>query len=214
MKWSRLFLLLGLFVWGETWASDQSKASSWLGFMSKKSLEEKSSFWTEFQLRYDNNETTMFQTLFRFGYLYSLTPKHEAGLILGYIQTGLQKEYRPTLQHVYTFTQSPESLLNLRSRLEARQIEDNPDFSLRYRANLRWQKSVGGGYSAVMWEEPFVNLTDDDWTGNRFFERNRAFIGARKKLTGFDVEFGYLNQYIPRSSGNTTEHIAVAYLSY
>lgn len=195
-------------------ADECSKASTWLGFMSKKSLKESSSLWTEVQLRYDNNQTTMQQTLFRFGYLYSLDSKHEAGLILGYIQTGLQKEYRPTLQHIYAISQSNETALNVRSRLEARQVEDNPDFSMRYRANFRWQQTLSEKYSFVFWEEPFINLTDDDWTGNRTFERNRAFIGTRIHLTGTNLELGYMNQYIPRSNQSITEHILTAYLFY
>ena len=60
----------------------------------------------------------------------------------------------------------------------------------------------------------FLNITNESWTGNRTFERNRAFIGTRSKLNELSYEIGYMNQYVPRKELSTMEHILTLYLFF
>lgn len=75
------------------------------------------------------------------------------------------------------------------------------------------KRSLGANFNFLVWDEIFLNLTDDEWTGERFDERNRFFIGLKKPNQAHSVEFGYLNQFVPRSE-DIVEHIAVLYLFF
>ena len=131
---------------------------------------------------------------------------------MGYIETGDLIEYRPTLQH-FIKTQTSTQTWSLRSRLEWRDWQDRNTNSLRTRFQLSYLQKLSASYSLLIWDEPFLNLTHDSMSGERFFERNRAFIGLRLPLMGHLIEIGYLNQYIPRLT-DLTEHIAIAYLYF
>ena len=69
-------------------------------------------------------------------------------------------------------------------------------------------------YKPVSWNEVFLNLSDDGFSGNRFFDRNRFFLGLRKDFYDSFIEFGYLNQYATRSSGDLMEHLGVLYVFF
>lgn len=193
--------------------SVENNTGMWLGTFGKKSLTESSSFWSEVQLRYNSDNGTMRQTLFRGGWLQKVSDSHEFGLLFGYIQTGLQKEYRPTLQHIYQSKVFSETNWSLRSRLELRDLENNSETSIRYRLMMRVQRPVSSDWSFVIWDEPFINITEEEWTGSRVFERNRFFVGFRFPYKSLTLETGYLNQYVPRKT-DTSEHLLVVYINY
>jgi hypothetical protein len=193
--------------------STENMAGAWLGTFGKKSLTETSSFWSEVQLRYNADNGTMGQTLFRGGWLEKVSENHEFGLLFGYIQTNLQKEYRPTLQHIYQSKIFSETNLSLRSRLELRDLENNSDTSVRYRLMMRAQSPINSYLSFVLWDEPFINITDENWTGSRVFERNRFFAGFRFPYESLTIETGYLNQFVPREV-EVSEHLFVVYVNY
>lgn len=215
----RIFLLIlkmaPIFIGIESLHSfENNDLRQWLGVFSKKQVKEQHFFWQEFQWRYNADQGRTQQTLFRFGLLKSLSNNHEVGLILGLIDTSSNQEIRPTLQHLYTKSTSEQLNFSLRSRLEYRDLEKNSDQSLRYRLQAGLRYAINSGYSFLLWDEIFLNLTRENWTGDRFTERNRAFIGARIDRDYGRWEMGYLQQYIPRSTQNTTEHIAVVYFYY
>lgn len=188
----------------------EDKPRLWIGLLHKKAVHEGYSLWGETQLRYDLASGGMQQTLFRFGPTKKLNDHHEMALLYGFIQSGNVKEIRPTLQHVQQFFPN----FSARSRLEFRTLEDSDDDSLRFRYMLRIQNKIREGLDAVVWEEPFINLTHDAWTGSRTFERNRFFIGIRVPIFQMNWEFGYMNQYIPRKAQATMDHIATLYIFY
>ena len=97
--------------------------------------------------------------------------------------------------------------LSSRSRLEARFFEDVSEDSSRFRYLLRLDYK-----RYVIWDEVFINLKKDELTGNRVVDRNRFFIGLKSKIFNSKIEYGYLNQYIPRGDVDTIEHLLVAYL--
>jgi hypothetical protein len=196
-----------------TTLADATRDGNWVGLFQKRTLTDESSLWTEVQFRYNLDAGSMGQTLVRFGGLKKLNNHHEVGLLMGYIQTELLKEYRPTLQHGYQFEKIGNLLLSTRTRLELRKLEDNPEESLRLRPMLRGQFPLTEKVAGVVWNELFINLTQKEWTGRRTLERNRAFAGVRVPHQSLNFEVGYLNQFIPRKS-DVTEHILVLYLFY
>ena len=192
---------------------DNTRDGSWFGLFQKRSITPETSLWTEVQLRYNHDTGSMGQTLFRFGGLRKLNGLHEVGLIMGYIQTDLLKEYRPTLQHGYQFNRIGDLALSTRTRLELRKLEDNPEESIRFRPMIRGQYSINETLHLVAWNELFINFTEEQWTGNRTIERNRFFTGLRLPYMDMNFEIGYLNQFIPRQK-DVTEHIFILYFFY
>ena len=204
-----LILLLSVLIVTHSFADTRSYDRTWLGLFNKKKVAEDYSMWAEAQARMDNDEFTGQQILLRTGLLKTLDDKNEAALMYGYIITGDVREHRPTLQYAHTFFKNETSTLSLRNRFEYRKLENNDTVSGRYRAALRYQK---GSY--IIWDEPFLNITHEDWTGNRLVERNRFFVGKSFKFQEMNLEAGYMNQYVPRSSRTTSEHILTLYLFY
>jgi hypothetical protein len=207
MKLISLFLF---FVIQNLSAETFSKKRIWYGMFGKKEIGLSQFLFHEVQLRYDLDTPTMQQTLFRFGLLRKIGDNHEIGLLGGHIQTGNSKEYRPTFQYSYLYN----SLFSLRNRLEARFLEDQSESSLRYRLLFRLQKSLTHSFEFISWNEPFINFTREDWSGKRFFERNRFFLGSKLIFDKMSIESGYLNQYVPRSNQKIMEHSLVIYLFY
>jgi hypothetical protein len=207
-----LILLLSFFQI-TTWAApDESRL--WAGFFIKKNLQPlQTSFWGEVQYRYNFESGGMQQLLTRFGVLKSLAPGHEVGALMGLIQTGIQVEYRPTLQHIYHFDHDQHKFL-FRSRLEWRDLENNPKNSMRYRLMNSYRYQLNPVYSVLLWDEPFINLTREDWSGERTIERNRLFAGIRMDFAEYRLELGYLNQFIPRKNHDTSEHVLVGYIFF
>jgi hypothetical protein len=209
MKYLFLCLLI-LSSTQELFAQAKEENRIWLGLLGRKNINSHLDFWAEAQLRHNENDQTMTQTLNRFGVLKKLNENNEIGFLFAYVQTGTTKEYRPTLQYVFKNIWQTNNI-SIRNRLEGRDIEDNKANSIRFRSQLRWARPINSLYDIVAWDEPFVNLTHERWTGDRFFERNRIFLGTRIKFEQISFEVGYMNQYTPRSTGNTSEHILTLY---
>lgn len=212
----KFILLISLLFTCYASASSQKKeyAKTWIGVFTKKNLDQTYSFWQEAQFRYQFNEGSMQQTLVRFGLLKKMDDHHELGALMAYVQTGLSKEYRPTLHHLYTNQLSSRLTYGVRSRIELRDLEDNDAHSLRYRLMLSARYQLTPTLSPIIFNEPLVNLTRETWTGDRFYERNRFFVGLRIDRATHRWEVGYLNQYIPRSTRDTVEHILMLYLFF
>jgi hypothetical protein len=69
-------------------------------------------------------------------------------------------------------------------------------------------------WDLLIWDEPFLNITQEEWTGKRVFERNRVFLGTVLKWEEIKIEFGYLNQLIPRENKTIQEHSLVGYFFF
>jgi len=194
-------------------ASATEENRGWLGIFSRKESSAHSHFThQELQIRYNFENGSNQQLLARFGLLKPISETQEIGFLMGYIETGDLIEYRPTLQHLIK-SQASSRIWSLRSRLEWREWQDTNTNSLRSRFQISLLQKLNSSYSLLVWDEPFLNLTHDSMSGERFFERNRAFIGVRFPFMGHNVELGYLNQHVPRQT-DLTEHIAVAYLYF
>ena len=199
-------ILICLIISISSFAKERTKNSFWAGVFSKKELTTEYSWWSEAQLRYSFDQGGVGQFLYRTGALYTIDNDHGIGLLYGYITTGEVKEHRWTFQHTQTYSNSESSKLSSRTRLEYRNNENSDDDSWRFRYLFRFDKNEG-----VYWNEVFLNLTDEKNANHQIFERNRLFIGSSAEVFNSKIEYGYLNQYVPRDNSSVIEHIATIY---
>lgn len=191
-------------------AAPVSTEGFWLGLFGKTPVAEDVSIWQEFQLRQNTESGSNAQSLFRAGPLWKLNDKHEIGLLYAFIKTGVLSEQRLTQQYVYKFTPG----LLARLRFEQRYLEKNDGLATRFRWLQRYQHSLKGSWSALVWDEFFVNINKPRWVYDHSFDRNRAFIGFRNQWGTLALEYGYLNQYTNRAGRDLNEHLAVLYFYY
>lgn len=196
--------ILLVFSLTSAFATDH-RPGAWLGTFAQKKLGSYFSLWAETQLRYNLESGKNEQILYRPGILQKLNERHQLGYLFAYIQSDNVKEHRFALQHVQQYGNFLNAKFSSRSRLEARFIEDDSDDAARFRYLLRMDKNT-----FIAWNEVFLNLTNDDWTGNRTFDRNRLFLGFKKEYADWRIEYGYLNQFVPRKK-DVMEHIATVY---
>ncbi len=207
-----LIIFILYFSVGSSFAAEESN-DFWLGTFTKKSITENYSFWTEAQMRFDLDESNMQQTLFRTGILKSISTAQSIGLLYAYIETGDQSEHRLALQHTQKYGAFFNTSASHRIRLEGRRFENVGFGSIRFRYLARLQAQTSRSFKPVLWNEIFLNLKEEERTGSSHIDRNRFFIGFRKKIgETTHIEFGYLNQYVSRPSGDNSEHVIVFYL--
>ena len=195
-----------------TASAGEDATGTWFGTMIKRPLSKKYFLWAETQVRYvfDIGQTS--QLIYRAGLLESLSSEHEIGYLYAHIQGTANVENRLTFQHTQQYGPRNGYHFSGRSRIEARFLENSHDDAARVRYNLRSMSSKNEGYRPVISNEIFINLTRDNWTGDRDIDRNRLFFGLNKKIHDFQIEFGYLNQFVPRKSKDMQDHVAVVNL--
>jgi hypothetical protein len=203
-------LLLSILLITTAYAEDQN--GGWLGTFTKKELTQDYHLWAETQVRYNFELGATGQILYRTGLLQDLDQTHQLGYLYAYIQGGVLKEHRFTFQHGMQYGSRNGFRFSHRARLEARFLEKSDDDAARFRYLLRAQSKISEKYDLVVWDELFVNLSKEEWTGDRDFERNRFFVGVRRKFFNSNMEYGYLNQYIVKDDEDIIQHIAVFYL--
>lgn len=189
--------------------ADKSRTGWWFGGFNKAQLSSSWNGWLETQVRNSLENGRVDQILFRAGGLYTVR-QHELGILGGVIQTGSVLERRYTLQHGISYLQNDSKKLSHRLRLEWRDFADSADDALRFRYLLRYSQALMGR-EAIIWNELFINFSDESKNDQGSIERNRLFIGSQVKLGESKFEVGYLNQAIFRGKENTIEHMAVAY---
>ncbi len=211
---NKLLLFFSLIIiHSPCFADMRNEQRTWLGLFAQKKINSNLNLWAETQLRHDETHQTMNQVLNRFGLIKPISDRHEVGFLFAYVQSDTAKEYRPTFQYSYKI-QDQSNFFTLRNRLELRDVEQQEAKSVRWRSLLRWSHALNESYDFLIWDEPFLNLTHEQWTGERLFERNRLFIGTKIKWSELALELGYLNQYIPRDTKSIQEHALVTYLFF
>ncbi|NQZ02944.1 MAG: DUF2490 domain-containing protein [Bdellovibrionales bacterium] len=202
-------LVFSVKAFADKGATDE-RTGAWLGTFTNKKLNENYSFWAETQLRYGLDIGRTRQILYRTGILQKISEKHQFGYLYAYIQSATLNEHRFAFQHVQKYGEVSDYSLSHRVRFEARFLEDNDDDAGRFRYLFRANQSDKTN-NVVFWNEVFINLTTDSWNGEQAFDRNRLFLGLRRKFFDSNIEFGYLNQYIPRYNRDISEHLFVIY---
>lgn len=192
--------------------ASESSEDFWLGFFAKRKITKELSLWAETQMRYNIEASSNEQTLFRTGLLNKIGKNQEVGFLYAFVQGGANKEHRLALQHTMKYKDDSFSLGH-RVRLEYRTLEDSNPAPERFRYLIRYQsKDIYKAGSLVSWNESFLNFTKTP-NNDGIYERNRLFIGMRKKVSDeVTLEYGYLNQYVPRDSEDQIDHTLVLYL--
>ncbi len=85
-----------------------------------------------------------------------------------------------------------------RSRLEQRFRGAGEGVGWRFPQFVRWSRPLPAPkFSAVVWDELFVNLNDSEWGQRSGFDQNRLFIGAAWHVApSARFETGYLNNVL------------------
>lgn len=184
----------------------------WLGTFAKKKVTRKYSIWMETQFRYNFDLGKTSQLLYRTGVLKKANKNSEWGFLYGNIQSRALSEHRPTLQHIYNFGEVKDFALSARARLELRMFEDLSNDHLRGRYLFRMDLKRNSLKDIVIWDELFVNITENKNREDDIIDRNRFFLGKRLYKHDLILEVGYMNQYIPLSGDDVSEHLLVAYI--
>ena len=108
------------------------------------------------------------------------------------------------------------SLTN-RSRLEERFIDGAGGTSVRARhmARVAYPLGKSGKWSAVGYDEFFVNLNDTRSGPQSGFDQNRVFVGLNRTLNErLNVEAGYLVNYLNRDNAeDKLQHVILAWVN-
>lgn len=191
---------------------------AWLGTFANKKLTASFNYWMEAQVRYSLEQGNASQILYRTGFLQKVNQHTGLGYLYAFIHSNGNKEHRLTIQHTQNYEKFAGFNFSHRARFENRFLEEDTqsyEAAGRARYLLRLDQIDYIKYAIVIWNEIFINLNETSWNGNDMQDRNRFFIGLKR--TFFDsnrFEFGYLNQFIPRGSGDISEHIATFYFFF
>lgn len=127
----------------------------------------------------------------------------------------LSPEYRLTVQGLYYIHKTGYTLAT-RMRGELRYIMNSDgefDFKYRYRQMLKFVKPINSmvlrqGVFYLLSTEELLFKPDAKTKGLDFFDRNRFDIGLGYQITDdLAVELAYLNEFVPRDSGNDVYNV-------
>lgn len=167
--------------------------------------------WTDGQLRFGDDGSTFSQGIVRPGIGYAVGRGWTLWAGYAYIRTEPPYSSRTTTEHRIWQQASwsgaiARTALSSRSRLEQRFVSTGSDTGWRLRELVKVTQPLGSTsiWSAVVYDEFFVNLNSTDYGASAGSDRNRFFIGPGIKLSKMVVaELGYLNQYTFSATGNT-----------
>lgn len=193
-------------------------------FLNSTRFNEKWGLHLDVQLRTADNWDGVRNFLFRPGATYYINKNSNA--TLGYLltntflkQDGAQDntltEHRIWEQYILTHRIKPVYAQH-RFRLEQRFMETagGDVFSQRFRYFFRaivpvlvaTEQFVEGPFVALQ-NELFFNIQNKEQLNGKLFDQNRAYLAAGYRFSkSFDVEIGYLNQFIDGRSVNTTNN--------
>jgi hypothetical protein len=71
------------------------------------------------------------------------------------------------------------------------------------------------GYFAAFQNEVFVNMGDASAVNGKVFDQNRAYLAAGYRSSKqFDIELGYMNQYISTADGGSQNNHILQFATY
>jgi len=222
------FLIASFLIVNSIPASSQSRFSGWFASLNSIKTGKKTSIHAEFQLRSSDQVKQLQTILLRSGFNYHL--KKNMVLTAGYgyilnrrpliILSAFGHEHRIWQQFLVSHA-IKKNQLSHRFRLEERYLErvastngttffrDGYDYTTRFRYFVRDIIPFSSapvfteGPFAALQNEVFVNVTDKNNVNGKFFDQNRFYVAAGYRFhKKFDLEIGYMNQYI--SGANKT----------
>jgi hypothetical protein len=208
----KIFVLAASFIVMPFSQATETANGWWIGTYAKKSLSQSFTGTMETQIRSSFENGQVGQILYRAGILYKLNPEksQNVGFLYGIIQSGSSVEKRYTFQHGINYFNDNINKLGHRVRVEGRDLRGSANDSIRVRYSLKYTREFSS-FTGIISDEVFINATDEDDRNQDRFERNRFFVGVG--FNAFNTKFvtGYLNQYVPRKTVDTMEHIMTLY---
>ncbi len=221
----RFLFVLSLFILSGTLSFSQAiEHSAWTNSFNTTRLNNKWKMQLDLQLMSSNEYKNLKNTVVRPLLVYILSPNNTIGLGYAlndtYTHTSAPNTSENGIVEQYIHTQSVKSItITHRLRLEQRFIE-TPGvvdfFTQRFRYYIRAiipfakQKSTfkQGIYGSIQ-NELFINLQNKSNLNNSMFDQNRAAAGLGYRFNSrFDMEAGYMNQFIKRSTNNLSNNVA------
>lgn len=223
MKKTILTFLFSLFILS-SFSQTVSQNSGWLMFLNSTKFNDKWGLHLDIQLRTADNWDGIRNFLFRPGLTYYIDKNSNAtaGYLLANTFLKVQgttnnvlTEHRIWEQYIYAHRIKPVYAQH-RFRLEQRFIENagGDVFSQRLRYFVRFvlplvesaESFVEGPFVALQ-NELFFNIQNKDKLNGKLFDQNRAYGAAGYRFSKrFDMEVGYLNQFVNGNSINTTNN--------
>jgi hypothetical protein len=165
--------------------------------------------WTDVQLRFGDNASRFSQGVVRPGIGYTLGSGWTVWLGYAYIRT--EPPYATsttTEQRIWEQASWGGAVgttrLSSRTRLEQRFVSTGSQTGWRLRELVKVSQPLGAKsiWSAVVYDEFFLNLNSTNFGATQGPDRNRFFVGPGVSLSrAVVVEVGYLNQYTYRNNG-------------
>ncbi|WP_443936612.1 DUF2490 domain-containing protein [Pedobacter sp. MW01-1-1] len=200
--------------------------SGWFLFLNSTKFNDKWGMHFDFQVRSADDWGYVRNTLIRPGVTYYINPSSNA--TVGYLwvtntaeipATGAKitaNEHRIWEQYIYNH-KLKSVFVSHRLRLEQRFFERaNEDvFAQRFRYFFRMiqplqkaePKFTKGPFVALQ-NEIFLNVQNNSNVNNSFFDQNRAYLAVGYRFSkAFDLEAGYLNQYIKGAAINSLNNV-------
>jgi hypothetical protein len=229
-NWGRIILFLSLFLWpftAKAQTTNYTQLANEVQFARAISDKWAGELWLggTFSNTPSNDKvlSTNIQRYFFVWAHYYLSPKWKLSSSFAYyynkdvpdIGQYLSPEYRLTLQGMYYFHKTGYTLAT-RMRIDLRYMmnaDGDFDFNYRYRQLIKFVKPLN---SQVLRKGVFYFLTTEELLfkpeaktkGLNFFDRNRFDIGFGYQITDdLAVELAYLNEFVPRDSGNDVYNV-------
>jgi hypothetical protein len=215
--------LLYLFLLPAAGADTNQQQMGWSAWFNSHRLNEHWGYVSDVQLRSSDGWEEAQNVLLRPGLSYFLDNRNNLSLGYAWIATLNNPgdnlvEHRIWQQYIHTQSWSRAALTH-RFRLEQRFVEPQNGgdrlFSQRLRYFLRSVVPVKRGQSAftsgpfvALQNELFFNIQHEENVNGKLFDQNRLLLAAGYRFSSrYDVELGYLNQFVNGRVNDTMNHI-------
>ncbi|HWK51535.1 MAG TPA: DUF2490 domain-containing protein [Steroidobacter sp.] len=195
----------------------------WAGWFNTHRLSEHWGYVSDVQLRSSDDWEEAQNALVRPGVTYYLDNRNNFSLGYAWIATLNNPgdnliEHRIWQQYIHTHSWSAAAITH-RVRLEQRFVEPQGGgdrrFSQRLRYFVRSVVPMSAGKSAftqgpfvALQNELFFNIQHDEKINGHVFDQNRLLLAVGYRLSQrYDVELGYMNQFINGRVNDTMNHI-------
>jgi hypothetical protein len=193
----------------------------WLNLTHTQKLSPKVDLITDVQFRSANNLDYLSTLLLRSALSYNISKQHSVGLgyanitdweMLNDVKTS-KMEHRVFEQYIYK--NSIQNIrLNIRARLEQRNMDKADKFSQRMRLQvgavvpLIADKTFSKGMYSLLQSEVMFNVQNKDHVNGSFFDQHRPLIALGYRFNKkIDAEFGYLRWQQRKTSGDQERDI-------